>query len=285
MIKSITKMEEDFNTTNAQQVNYYVYIFKVILLEYEKKYDEAILLYKKFIPIIQKSKVLYSEDRIGFTLTNLGYFHASLNNYLEALKYYRKAQKYHIPNSISLTILREHEFYCLFYLKDYFNAEKSIDLNLKHLLNDIGSFRQSKFTYGKAYIFFATKRYKETLLLVNKPLEIEKDKGGLNVGIRILLIMTFIELNKYKEAKTSITASLKFLERNKIAKEIKERDILILKLLNELEKEGFNRRIGNKKISKLISELSDKDKPTAWKHFSPELIPFDEWVMTRPVKI
>jgi hypothetical protein len=89
---------------------------------------------------------------------------------------------------------------------------------------------------------------------------------------------------KKQEASTSIGTLRKYLERTGKKKEINERYILILKLIRELEKDGFKRNEKNKTAIKLLTELSDKDKPTTWNYFTPELIPFHEWVMTLPEK-
>ena len=98
------------------------------------------------------------------------------------------------------------------------------------------------------------------------------------------MVITFIELDKKEQAITALQSLRKHIERNNKNKEIKQRDILIFKLLRELEKDNFKRNEKNKKAAQLLAELSDKTKPTAWNYFTPELIPFHEWVMTLPVK-
>ncbi|HSH65831.1 MAG TPA: hypothetical protein VLB84_08540, partial [Bacteroidia bacterium] len=70
---------------------------------------------------------------------------------------------------------------------------------------------------------------------------------------------------------------------NKV-KEVRARDILILKLLRELEKDRFIRNEKSKKTTLLINQLADKNKSTAWNYYTPELIPFHEWVKGLPGK-
>jgi hypothetical protein len=128
------------------------------------------------------------------------------------------------------------------------------------------------------------KKNKEVLQLINKSLKIERDKAGWNIALRVLLVMNFVELFKLKEASTSIISLKKHIERNNKITEIKQRDISILKLLNELEKDDFKRNEKNKKVVKLIDDLSNKTGPIAWSYYTPELIPFHEWVLELPVK-
>jgi hypothetical protein len=150
---------------------------------------------------------------------------------------------------------------------------------------DAKVYHKSKFIYYEACVLFATNQFKPALQLLSKSLKIEKDKAGWNIGIRVLMAMVFIELNKIGEASTCIATLRKHIERISKRKEIKERDLLILKLLRELEKDGFKRNEKNKTAAKLFAELSDKNKPTAWNYYTPELIPFHEWAKTLPEKV
>ena len=90
--------------------------------------------------------------------------------------------------------------------------------------------------------------------------------------------MIFIELNKINEASTSLEALRKYIERTSKTDEVKQRDVLIVKLLRELEKDGFMLDSKNTTVSKMLKDLSEKDKAVSWEYYSPELIPFHEWL-------
>ncbi len=109
-------------------------------------------------------------------------------------------------------------------------------------------------------------------------LEIEKDKTRWNISLRILNIMLFIELNKINEASRALESLRKHTARQTKEEEIKPRDVLIVKLLRELEKEGFEFQAKNSKIANMLKELSEKDTPLSWEHYSAELIPFHKWL-------
>jgi hypothetical protein len=91
-------------------------------------------------------------------------------------------------------------------------------------------------------------------------------------------IMLCIELGKIDEASRLLESLRKYVQRHTKTSEIKLRDILIVKVLREMEKQGFNYDKNNKIISKMLKDLSQKGKPTSWEHYSPELIPFHEWL-------
>jgi len=235
--------------------------------------------------MIRKSTILYSKDRIGFALVNLTQFNVFIGNYKKASLYAKNAQQFHLNSSLNYLISKEQEFYAYFYGRNYKEVIKCIQEMQKHSMVDTGGYRKSTFIYYEACVLFATNQFKDALQLLNKSLEIEKDKTGWNIALRILMAMIFIELNKMGEASTSIATLRKHIERTSKTKEIKERDILILKLLREFEKDGFKRNERNKTAVKLLAELSDKDKPTAWNYFTPELIPFHEWAKALPEKV
>ncbi len=281
---SIKKMQMDFKRTKSDEINYFKCFFQMALYENEKKFNKAIVICKKILSLVKNSIVLYNKDRIGFALGNLTHFHIFLKNYKEAIITAKNAQRYHIPNSYNYLTLKEQELLAYFYSGNYTTAYKGLKALLDHSLSDTGIFRRSKFQFYEACILFAVKKYKDAMMLLNKAFEIEKDKFGWNIAIRILIVLNFIALHKLKEASNAIASLRKHIDRNNKSKKIRDRDILIFKLLRELEKDGFKRNPGNKTAIQLLRELSDKDKPTAWSHFTPEMIPFHEWVMTLPVK-
>ena len=281
---SIVQMEIDFKKTKSQEVNYFMHILQIALYEKEKNFKKAIEFCKKLLTMLNKSPVLFSKDRIGFAHNNLCFFNVYIENYKEAALQARNSLKFLIPNSMSYLITKEQEFFAYFYAKSYPNSLKCIDEMLDHSMADTGGYRKSKFIYYQACVFFATKQFKDALQLLNKSLEIEKDKTGWNIALRTLNIMVFIELNKINEAARSLEALRKYIERLTKSDEVKERDVLIIKLLREIEKDGFTYDPKNANPTKMLKELSEKDKPTSWNYYTPELIPFHEWVKETAVK-
>ena len=186
-----------------------------------------------------------------------------------------------MENSLNYLISKEQEFHANFYNKNYNAAAVCAETMLNHSLNDTGEFRKSKFIYYQASVKFSMGQFKEAHRLLTESLEIEKDKTRWNVSLRILNIMSFIELDKLNEASTSLESLRKHMERTGKSDEVKPRDVLIVKLLREIEKNGFTYDSKNTKMEELMKELSQKDKPVSWEHYSPELTPFHEWLITK----
>jgi tetratricopeptide (TPR) repeat protein len=276
--ESIKQMEADYKKTKSEQINYYLHIMHFALAERKKDYSSAISYCNKLIAILKKHKVIYRNERMGFVHDNLSLFKTYLKQYGEATKEAQHAQKFYVENSLNYARSKEQEFYTNFYNENFTNAQKCLNELLNHSTIDTGEFLKSQFIYYKACVHFHEKDYKLALALLNESLEIEKDKTRWNVSLRILNIMIFIELDKIDEAFTSLESLRKYMERTGKTDEVSQRDILIVKLLREMQKNGFEYDPGNAATSKMIKQLSEKDSDTSWEYFSSELIPFHEWI-------
>jgi tetratricopeptide (TPR) repeat protein len=169
-------------------------------------------------------------------------------------------------------------FMAYFYSKQYKEAESCISKIVSYSSKNLGKFRKSRYHYYQANLYFAQGKFKECLEILREPMEIEKDKTRWNTGIRILKTMVFVEMGKLNEASRSLESLRKFVERTQKKEEIKKRDLLILKLFKEFEKNNFQFNAQNPIINGLIEQLSESKGELAWMHYTPELIPFQEWV-------
>jgi len=83
------------------------------------------------------------------------------------------------------------------------------------------------------------------------------------------------------EAERAIEALRKNIERLQKDKEIRARDIEIIHLLREMEKDGYSYNPKNTKAKSIVDKLSSTKTEFAWEHFSQELIPFHQWVLSK----
>lgn len=280
----LSEIEKDYKETQSQQINYYLQIMKAAFFEECKDYNKAKECYLNLIVIMKKYKYTYRLERIGFVYNNLAFFNSLLGRHDEAIRSYKKAKSCFLPDTFHDLICTEQGFRTYFYSKKYAGASSCLSMLLAHPTSNSGRFRKSKFIYNKACLLFAQGQYKEAQVLLREPLEIEKDKTRWNISLRILNIMIFVELNKKNEAIRANEALRKFLERTRKIDELKPRDLLISKLLKEMEKSNFVFDEENSLATQLLSQLSDKNSEVAWEHYTSELIPFHEWVEGKRVK-
>jgi tetratricopeptide (TPR) repeat protein len=281
---SIQQMEIDFKKTKAIEIYYFILILKMAFYEQQRDYKQALNYCKKLLGLVKKTPIIYSKDRIAFALLNLSYFSVFNENFRDGVSYAARGKQFHIPNSHHYIKAIEQEFFVHFYDKNYTSAQNCIAELLKYPITDIGTYRNSKFVFYKSCVLFQIGKYKEALQLLSKTLKIEADKAGWNISLRLLITMVFIETKNNLNATKNIDALRKYLDRNKKSKQIKHRDFLIVKLLRELEKDNFSFNHKNTIALKIQKELTEKNTEVSWSYFTPELIPFHNWVKTLPVK-
>ncbi len=278
ILKTIRTLKEDYQRYKSSQINYYLNTILMFYYEKQKKYSLAGKYCKTLFSIVKNTPAVYRQERLGFILVNLSQYKTFTQNFNDAAKYVKQAQTYFIENSNNYLISKRQEFHVCFYHKKYDKAFACINEPLNHKLKDSGNFTQSKYIYYQSVLYFAQGKYKQALALLHKSLEIEKEKSAWNVSLRILNIMLFIELEKHDEASYLLESLRKYIQRNAKTHDVKSRDILIVKTLRELEKGSFDLSKPNKAAAKLLKDLSEKDKAVSWEYYSPELIPFHEWL-------
>lgn len=281
---SIKEMESDYKKTKSEQINYYIHILRFEYYEKEKNYKKAIDECNKLISVLKRSKAIYRKERMGFVHDNLSLYKTHLQNYSGAIKDAKHAQSFYFENSLNYAISKEQEFYAHFFQDDFNKANRCLIELLNHPTVDTGQFRKSKFVYYQACTLFQEKEFHSSVKLLNESLEIEKDKTRWNIALRILQIMIFIETNKIDQASSSLEALRKHVSRTEKTDEINERTSLIVKLLREIEKDGFEYCSSNIAAEKIMKQLHEKEGPTSWEHYSPELIKFHDWLAKRRKK-
>lgn len=114
--------------------------------------------------------------------------------------------------------------------------------------------------------------------------EIEKDKEGWNVWIRIMRLLCSIEMLKLNMIDYDIESFRKYLERTAKQYEVRERDKLVLKVLLELVKYDYNFSLTSAVVETELEKLKSTDEQYAWNPDSPELILFHDWFDAKLLK-
>lgn len=278
LLDGINELKQLYQELNAPVVGYYLKILELAYFSNSKNYSVAKESCMEQLEFLQ-SKELYRKSRVGMVYDNAGQLQILTGNYQEAIEYFREAVKHYKSNSINVVISREQEFFAQFYMGDYNAAMETISFLISKNSDDQGNFRASKFLYYKAALLFQSGDFQQCKKIIMQNLELNQDKAGWEVAVRILSIMSNIELGNFDMASLQIISFKKHIERTSKKLLINERDKLIFKLLATLEKSGF-----------VFSELLEKEKesfdalsnpenePTCWKILSPELIPFHKWI-------
>ena len=260
---------------NSATVEYYLKYLQIDYEDYCENYKKAIELGLEKIELIRTNTAIFRESRLGIAYDDIAFSCIMLGNFEDALNYTHMAQSYLSKKSYNYKIAKELEFLSLYYAGKYAEA---IDI-LGYLFTELSEI--DGFEAGKLYIynsFLAFKRgdYIKAFAELNTYLEPTQDKSGWDIAMRVLMIMSLVELRRFEEASLHVDRLRKHVARYSKTEYITPRNITIFKLLQVLDSNGFVFELNQPRISALLSEL--KSPAQAWKPLTPELIPFHEWV-------
>jgi tetratricopeptide (TPR) repeat protein len=204
-----------------------------------------------------------------------------IGNYDSALEYIYKGREYFSGSPLNLAINKKNEVDALFFKGDYQKA-KEIATSLVDNDSDItGDFRRDMMLYYKGCCHFMLGEIRDAARLFNLKFQLTRDKLGWEVNIRLMRIITIIELGHHDEAHAMVEAYSKHIERYQQIKDLNARDKILLKLFHELAREGFAFDRPSDKVYHFILLLQEKGKDHSWEALSPELIPIHNWVIKK----
>ncbi len=274
---ALTELDQDFKLTKSYTVLYYRRHIQLAHLQTQSKHQATIDVCLDIIALLKKHKCIYRTERMGMIFGNISKCLVYIGDFNNAAKNAQKAQSFYQAKSLSYMIDKEQEFYALFYGCQYEKALGVIkELQEISLINS-GEFRQSKFLFFRACVYFSRKEFKETLHICNQSLDISKDKNRWDLGTRYLRIMSLVELQLHDQAYAGVEALRKTIGRNVHKSELSSRDELIYKVLYEYAKNSFL-SIESDKIVQYAEQLSSQEGLNSWSYYTHELIPFHVWI-------
>jgi tetratricopeptide (TPR) repeat protein len=284
VLPAIKEINNDLSATDSVNVKYYLKLLELGYYNILEDYEQAKKICDDILDIIPNNKPVNVRRRLGIAYDNLCACEINLLNFKKAAANARNAQEYFTVGSTNHTTSKEYEFYANFHEGNF----KKADEISKYLLNtsdaEHGSFRKARYLYLRANISFRLEKYNEVLQRLIKIEDILIDKSGWNIGVRLLTIMSCIELNRIEQAVSGIESLRKHIERSSKDSSIRDRDRTILKLLYQMHKEGFVffNFHKNEHLLEALRSLKDRvKKEMRWEVLGHELIPFHTWVESK----
>ena len=255
-----------------------MYLLKLEYAFVAKKYDYGLKVGQMFVDTLIENPVIFSNIRIGYVYFNISDNEISAIRFKSAIDFGLKAKKT-LSNYKSINYLVTLDFLATAYFFDSQpnEAEKQIQELESLRIIDKYPFHKGKMFYQKAMIHFKRKSFRESNLILNNIPEIEKDKEGWNVWIRIMRILCSIEMLKLNLIDYDVESFRKYIQRIDKKYTVGKREKLILKLLIELDRKNFDFHLVAREESKILDELNVISGETSWDPKSPELILFHFW--------
>lgn len=273
--KAIEEMNLDYKLYPSANIKYFSLI---IQMEYAHKLHDYHLAEKisyEQIELYKTSPAIYLKVRLASAYLNLGNNQMFLYKFNDAINNVRKSYPFYQNQPFNLGIAKEIEFYLHFYAGNLDEAETLI----KQLISASGStsFQVEKRNFLLANVLVLKKHNREAHRLLQETKEIEKDKEGWNLGIRILSIINQLEGEKLDLADMNIESMRKHIDRTTKIKAVRKRDVIILKLLTRLGRHAFQFKYVYKKYKAQFDLLASDDPEYRWEMRTHEMIVFHNW--------
>ena len=119
--------------------------------------------------------------------------------------------------------------------------------------------------------------YNKCWKILSRHLELEKDKEGWRVWLSIMRIICQIERGEYIDVNMQIQSFRKYIHRWEQKAEIRERDKLVFKVLESLDRHHYDYEEVAKEQTDTLTVLAYPKGDLKWEANSPELILFHDW--------
>lgn len=278
---AIDEIQIQYRKTSSATIAFYLFSLEIHFYQQTNQYPKAGRILKRLADVIESHIILFSLQRHAYALANIAWNKLYLRQFNLAITEANKSLKLLKRGSYSYYQSLEVLFYAEFYSGKYGKALKLIEQILLESKGEKAKFRESRREYLKACTLFMLGRNEEVNPFFLRYNQIEEDKEGWNVGLRILNVMNDIELGKMDVADFRIENIRKHLSKIKTSENVRPRQSLICDLLRELVHSSFNFKTVFGKMQSAINNLRSDDRRFTWEMLSPELIIFEEWFVSK----
>jgi len=166
------------------------------------------------LELMQKDKSVFSPSRISYVYNSLcNSMYASVN-FSRAYNYIQKSIQWSKDQgSINYVLALQQQINSIFFLGKYNQADLFLDELMSLEIIQKYPYYNTKLMFQRAMIFFGSKRFADAKDHLTNLKEIEKDKEGWNVWIRIMRILCSIELLKLNLIDYDVENFRKYLQR------------------------------------------------------------------------
>ncbi len=277
----INQLNLSYNRTRSSTIRMYQYLLEMELFQQLEDYDKVDKVGQSFVAFVRGARAIYGRERVGSIYSQLAENRLKSLDFRGVIKYCTEGLKFFKNKNLNYYGLKELEIEGLYYLGELDHLKIMISELSEHSFYQQFDYRRTKLRYYLGVIHFLQGDFKRAKSEFNDTREIEKDKEGWNVWIRIMRILCNIEMAKYNFIDYDIDSFRKYIERTSHRGDVRNRDELILKTLVTLERKSFNFEKAHKMNKSYLDELKSMKEIYHWKVDSPELIIYDQWYLSK----
>jgi len=279
--EKLSQLRNDFENTSSSLVGYYYYLISIEynqVLRFGKKASEYC---NYLVELVKNNPSINLKIRLGTAYLN--YSQNELFNYefISALQNAQEGKKSFKTGTFNYNNSLELEFWANFYAGKINEAATVIETLIQSAKTERNEFELAKRNYLLACTYFAQKQFIKANRTLQFTSSAEKDKEGWNIGIRIFNIMNSIENGFIEQVDMLIMNLRQFIKEALKLKFVPERDKIILEILLELRKQGYDFEKVMKTKHQQLEQLANPKGNHVWEIQSPELIAFHRWMAAK----
>jgi hypothetical protein len=274
----IPQIRSQYLLSKSPLLGWFYYKLLIEFHQFTHQHAEGYNACINLLKIQQESPSIRSEGYLAITYKLMAQFSMMLYRFDDALVNILKAQNLGKNSNHNDNINKEIEFFANFYAGNFAESRYIVKKITDYANKEEQTFNLSKYAYYDACCDLAEGNFSELNLKLNDTKEIEKDREGWNISVRLLAILGHLESEHFDLADSKIESLRKHIERLLKEKEVRQRYITIVKILRDLVNNSFDfQKIWITRSAYFETLYADRDEEYRWAVLSPELIRFEVW--------
>jgi len=242
------------------------------LEDWENAYNDC----KVLEDLISNNESVYKPRELGTVKLNLAIFSMLTGQFAECERAVQSTLDYFPEGTAGYVSGMEIMFFAQYYQGKLDNALNTISWLLNNDKNPPSPLQEAKWNYYSAATLFLQGDFKSSLRKLDNVKEIEKDKEGWNLWIRMLRVLNYIESNSKDVADNETDNFRRYLSDYSLPERFK----FSFRLIASLQSSGFDFSKAWQRNQAKVNKWRTENKHQ-FKVQTPELIIIDQWLEAR----
>lgn len=275
----IVELDKMYKRTNSAKIGFWYYMTANDYYSNQREFDEALKHNLSFLELIKNEPAVYSSANWaganGYVAENFINTHA----YEDAIGYAQIAVRNFKKDGINEFNALEVLFFAFYRSYQFEEAENILNKVFVHQRLKANAFYHAKWLYLRACLEFSKHEFSKALKTLNEITELNKDKSGWLLGLRMLELLIMVEKRDFDWFDFKLENFRKLLQRQKL--ENIQRSKVIFNVLKTLSKTEFDFFETMEKEKENIRLLEEAQNEFYWDPKGFEVIRFDDWLKSK----
>jgi hypothetical protein len=277
ILSGIAELQNLYGQSSSSLIYYYTKRLEISYYTENNSADIALAKAEELITFIKSKPALNGNPQLPIGYMFLAQSYLTVYDFDQVLACCDLIRPYFSTGSWNYGETLLLEFYANFYKNEFDLALACIDQLIDNPLYPGSKYKNAERKYLRTCCLIAMGDYKTALYELAEIYQIPKDKTGWNIGIRLWNIALSCLLAKTEQSFSHYGAFERDINRIRQQKYVRKRDILIASILRDLLKNDGNFRYVAKLRAADLEKLRSTEGEYAWRIFTHELLPFQDW--------